>query len=242
MQGIYRKLTSASLASMAAASLVMVAPGPVLALSEQQILEKLNGIPVFLIVNEEGQSLTASVNANEQEQQVPIVFIDSTEAEAFIEDAENEGSEIAANAQIAILPLSDVYSEAVEQLEGAESLVYIPSAESLSQAATITESEIQGVPLYAAVDLERDQYLLTSENTLPMFFSLQDLQTQVSSLVASNPEIEETIGVEVTTFETVLNNMTANDPEVDQLLELIQFVPDSETIEYLNSLPREEAE
>lgn len=236
MQGIFHTLTSASLAGLAATSCLLAAPSSALALSEQQILEKLDGIPVFLIVNENGQSLTASVTANDQERQVPIVFINSTEAQAFIDDAESDQSELANNAKIAVLPLSDVYSEASTQLENPDSLVYVPSAESVNQASQIVNQEIQGVPLYAAVDLEQDRYLLTGDNTLPMFFSLQDLQSQVSTLVANNPDVEDSIGVEVTTFETILDNMAANDPEIDQVMELIQFVPSSQTLQYLQNL------
>jgi hypothetical protein len=236
MQGIYHKLTSIGLVGLTATSFALVAPNVALALTEQQILEKLDGIPVFLIVNEEGQSLTASVNSQDQERQVPIVFINSTEAQQFIERAETEQSVLAGGAQIAILPLSDVYAEATDQLESSRSLVYIPSAESVSQATQIVEGEIQGVPLYTAVDLEQDRYLLTSENTLPMFFSLGDLRSQLSALIENNPDVEDSIGVEVTTFETVLNNMETNDPEVNQVMELIQFVPSSETLQYLESL------
>jgi hypothetical protein len=71
MQGIYHKLTSIGLVGLTATSFALVAPNVALALTEQQILEKLDGIPVFLIVNEEGQSLTASVNSQDQERQVP---------------------------------------------------------------------------------------------------------------------------------------------------------------------------
>ena len=226
---------------MAIASSALLA-APAWALSEQQILEKLDQIPVFLIVNPEGQSLTASVTIDEEtELEVPIVFVDSQEAESFLAEAENEGEALAADAQIAILPLSDVYAEASSQLESAESLVYVPSARSLSQATQIVDQEIQGVPLYAAVDLESNQYLLTSENTLPMFFSLNDLQSQVSQLIEANPGVAESIGVEVTTFETILQSMSEGDAETDQLLELIRFVPSSQTLEYLRTLSGEAA-
>jgi nickel transport protein len=241
MQGIHQKIASIGLAGIAAATCLLTAPNSALALTEQQILQKLNGIPVFLIVNDEGQSLTASVTNDEQEFQVPIVFINSAEAEEFIANAENEQTALTGDAQIAILPLSEVYAEANQQLEGAESLVYIPSAESVNQAAQIVDQEVQGVPLYAAVDLENDRYLLTGDNTLPMFFSLQDLQSQVSNLVASNPEIEDSIGVEVTTFETILGNMAADNPDVDQVMELIQFVPSSQTLQYLQNLSEQAA-
>jgi nickel transport protein len=242
MPGICRNLTILGLASIVVSGSVVAFPDAALALSEQEILEKLNGIPVFLVVNDEGQSLTANLDVDESEVQVPIVFIDSIEAQAFIDRAESEEAEFAGVAQIAILPLSEVYAEASSQSNAANSLVYIPSAASMSQATQIVEQEIQGVPLYAAVNLEQDQYLLTGDNTLPMFFSLQDLQSQVSTLIEGNPEIEDAIGVEVTTFEGVLENMATDDPEVDRLMELIQFVPDSETLEYLQSLSGESAE
>jgi len=205
-------------------------------LTEQQILEKLARVPVFLIVNGEGQSLTASVDTEAEDVEVPIVFLNSTEAENFLTRAENEGSAIAADAQIAILPLRDVYAEASSQLDSPNFLLYVPSASSVQQASQIAEQEIEGVPLYAAVDLEREKYLLTGENTLPMFFSLADLQSQVSALVESNPEIQDSIGVEVTTLETILGNMAADDPEIDQVLELVQFIPASQTMEYLEEL------
>ncbi|HEY9889520.1 MAG TPA: Tic22 family protein [Candidatus Obscuribacterales bacterium] len=232
---------SMSLAGMALAGSVLFAPTAAFALPEEQILEKLTRIPVFMIVNEGGQSLTASVDVEgDDDLQVPIVFIDSDEAEAFIEDAESENAALSDDAQIVILPLSDVYAEAVSQLNDADSLVYVPSAASVSQASQILEREIQGVPLYAAVDLERDQYLLTGDDTLPMFFSLADLQTQVATLIESNPDIQDAIGVEITTFETVLDNMEANDPEIDPFLERVQFIPDSATLEYLQSLSEQE--
>ncbi|RZM75066.1 Tic22 family protein [Leptolyngbya iicbica] len=237
MQGIFRRLASTGLTGLAIASCALMAPDPALALSEQEILEKLESVPVFLIVNGDGQSLTASVGETEEEQvQVPLVFINSIEAENFLAAAAEENSPIVEGAQLAVLPLNEVYSEASSQLDSPDTLVYVPSTQSVQQASQIAQQEFQGVPLYAAVDLEQGQYLLTSDNTLPMFFSLADLQSQVSVLLENNPAMEEVIGVEVTTFEGILRNMAANDPDIDDFLELVQFVPASETLQYLESL------
>jgi hypothetical protein len=237
MQGIFRRLASTGLTGLAIAGCALMAPDPALALSEQEILEKLESIPVFLIVNGDGQSLTASVGETEAEQvQVPLVFINSTEAENFLAAAVEEDAPIAEGAQLAVLPLNQVYSQASSQLDSPDSLVYVPSTQSVQEASQIAQQEFQGVPLYAAVNLEEGQYLLTSDNTLPMFFSLADLQSQVSALIDTNPAIEEVIGVEVTTFEGILSNMAANDPDIDEFLELVQFVPSSQTLQYLDSL------
>lgn len=238
MQEIFRKLASVGLTAIATAGSVLLASGSAFALSNQEIIEKLGNIPVFLVIDAEGQPLTVSVtDAEEQTVPAPIVFIDSVEAQAFIEDAEETEAEFADDIQLAVLPLSDVYEEAASQLNsGADSLVYIPSAQSLYLANEIAREEIQGVPLYAAVDLERNQYLLTGDNTLPMFFSLQDLRSRVQSLVAVNPEIEDAIGVQVTTFETILSDMATEDPDNDALMELVEFIPSSQTVEYVRSL------
>ncbi|NER78051.1 MAG: hypothetical protein F6K42_00420 [Leptolyngbya sp. SIO1D8] len=239
MKGVIRKLTYLSLASVAAMfGSILALPQSALALSEEEILEKLTTVPVFLIVNGEGQSLTASVDDGaDSDVQVPIVFIHSAEAEAFLDQAEEEQSEIAAEAQIAVLPLSEVYAEASAQLDGVSSLVYIPSSESVNQASQLVEQDIQGVPLFAAVDIDNDQYLLTSNNRLPMFFSFQDLQAQLSTLIQNNPELENSIGVEVVSFEAILSNMDSEDPDLNRFLELIQFVPASQTLQYLQSAP-----
>ncbi|MEM0981196.1 MAG: Tic22 family protein [Cyanobacteria bacterium P01_H01_bin.58] len=237
MKGMIGKLKTLGLASAAVAStLVLMLPKSALALTQQEIVEKLNNVPVFMIVNAEGQSLTASAGEDGSGIQVPIVFIDSAEAQAFLNQAEAEEAEFAEEAQVAILPLSEIYSEASEQLESANSLVYIPSTESVNVASQLVNADIQGVPLYAAVDLDNEQYLLTAENKLPMFFSIQDLQSQLTQLVASNPEVEGSLGVEVVTFESILGNMIEDDPELDQFLQLIQFVPASQTLQYLESL------
>ncbi|MEM1279614.1 MAG: hypothetical protein AAGG53_06205, partial [Cyanobacteria bacterium P01_H01_bin.152] len=85
---MFRRWVTTSLTGMAIAGCALMAPYPALALSEEQILRKLESIPVFLIVNSDGQSLTASVGeATDEEIQVPIVFLNSTEAENFLTEA-----------------------------------------------------------------------------------------------------------------------------------------------------------
>lgn len=245
MQRIFQQFGLAGTAIASLASLL--AASPAAALSEQEILEKLDGIPVFLIVNSEGQSLTASIDTEDSSNlEVPIVFIDNDEAQSFLAEAADQGAEIANDANIVVYPLDEVYNRASDRLSDPNSLVYIPSAVSVQQASQILNTqqenaEFQGVPLYAAVNLDSEEYLLTSENRLPMFFSLTDLQNQVTQLIENNPGIEESIGVEVTTFETILGNMIADNEQADQLLQLVEFVPSSETLQYIQSISGEDA-
>jgi nickel transport protein len=208
------------------------------ALSEAEIIEKLEEIPVFVIVDDEGRSLTANVTTEaETEVSVPVVFIHGFDAETFLSSAQAEEAAFAEGAQIALLSLGSLYEEASDQLDASASLVYVATPQEVAAASSIAQlgenETFSGVPLFAAVNLENGQYLLYADDTLPVFFSLADLQAQVGPYVEANPELQETIGVEVLTLEGLLRGMEANDPELDQLLELVQFVPSSTTINYL---------
>ncbi len=236
MKNVIQKCLRIGLMSAALLGGMGVAPKVSLALSEQEILEKLEPIPVFLIVNAEGRALTVVGNRDGAEVEVPIVFMHPNEAQAYIEDAQTENPELEGQIQISIASLGKVYSQAIAQLDTPQNLIYIPSAASLQQASELVEGEVEGVPLYVAVDLQRNSYLFTANNELPMFFSLQDLQSQLEGILAANPELEESIKIGVTSLEAVLFGMSSNNPEVEPLMEVVELVPSSQVQQYIQSL------
>lgn len=242
MKSMIRKLAALGFTSVAVSSLTMASPQSALALTEQQIIDKLGNVPVFVILDQEGQLLpTSIVNADDTEIPVPLLFIDSTEAEAFLEQGRAENPEAVGNAVVYPLPLSD-FVDILEQPEAiVDAVAYIPSAEAIEEASQLEDQEVLGVPLFAAINAENNQFFPSSNNTIPLFFSLEDLQSELSSLYTTDPSLEATIDVEVMSFQMVLRSMTSNDPEVDDLLELIQFVPSSATLQYIQSLPRGDA-
>ncbi|WP_008317772.1 Tic22 family protein [Leptolyngbya sp. PCC 6406] len=235
MKGFLKQLTALGLIGGTFLGAATVNPQAVLALSDEEIVEKLSTVPVFMIVDAEGRSLTASVDSgNSQEVSVPIVFISGPSAEAFLAQAEAENAAIAETGQVAILSLGALYQEASTQLSNGQALFYVPTSESLAAASAIAEGqEFNGVPLFTAVSLENGQYLLTADGVLPVYFSLADLQASITPLFESNPELRDVIGVEVLTLEGLIQGMESNNPELDQLLELVRFVPDSATVQYL---------
>ncbi|MDA0267123.1 MAG: hypothetical protein O2890_08080 [Cyanobacteria bacterium] len=237
MKSIFRRIATLGLAGGALLGISAIASPGAWALSEAEIVAKLEGIPVFVIVDEEGRSLTANVATTaDTEVSVPVVFIHGSDAETFLSSAQAEEAAFAEGAQIALLSLGSLYEEASDQLDSA-SLVYVATPQEVAAASSIAQlgenETFSGVPLFAAVNLENGQYLLYADDTLPVFFSLADLQAQVGPYVEANPEIQDTIGVEVLTLEGLLEGMESNNPELDQLLELVRFVPSSTTINYL---------
>lgn len=238
MKSILRRIATLGLASGALLGISAIASPGAWALTESEIIEKLESIPVFVIVDEEGRSLTANVTSEaDTEVSVPVVFIHGFDAETFLSSAQAEEAAFAEGAQIALLSLGSLYEEASDQLDASASLVYVATPQEVAAASSIAQLEenetFSGVPLFAAVNLENGQYLLYADDTLPVFFSLADLQAQVGPYVEANPEIQDTIGVEVLTLEGLLQGMESNNPELDQLLELVRFVPSSTTINYL---------
>lgn len=239
MNGILQRLATASLIGTTLLGAATLHPEEALALTDEEIVQKLSSVPVFLIVDSEGRSLTANVNTDEEEFQVPVVFMHGPDAEAFLERAENQEAEFATGAEVATISLGSLYQEAETQLSENISPVYIPTSQAVQDASSLAEVEdFQGVPLFAAVNQENDQYLLYGDNTLPMFFSLSDLREQLAPYFEQNPGAQERIGVEVVTLEGLIRSMEAEDEELDSLLELIQFVPSSTTLQYLESTPQ----
>ena len=242
MKGLLRRMVTLGAAGGALLTASTIGVQGALALSEAEIVEKLAAVPVFVIVDDEGRSLTANITTeSETEVSVPVVFIHGSDAETFLASAVEEEAAFADGAQIALLSLGSLYAEASEQLDASASLIYVATPQEVAAASSIAQLEegqpFNGVPLFAAVNLENGQYLLYADDTLPVFFSLADLQAQVGPYVEANPDLQETIGVEVLTLEGLLQGMESNDPELDQLLELVQFIPSSTTINYLQGEP-----
>ncbi len=238
MKSIAHRIATVGLAGVALLGAPVMSSQGAWALSEAEIVEKLEEIPVFVIVDEEGRSLTANVTTEaDTEVSVPVVFIHGFDAETFLSSAQAEEAAFADGAQIALLSLGSLYEEASEQLEANTSLVYVATPQEIAAASSIAQlgenETFSGVPLFAAVNLENGQYLLYADDTLPVFFSLGDLQAQVGPYLEANPGIQDTIGVEVLTLEGLLQGMESDDPELDQLLELVRFIPSSTTINYL---------
>jgi ABC-type glycerol-3-phosphate transport system substrate-binding protein len=99
--------------------LSLFVPAPAEALTDEEIVSKLQQVPVFLILNSDGQPLTATAeqvsesNQQGEEIKVPVVFLDGETAEDFLANARTEDQ----SAQIAAVDLGTLYQEAVVNAE-----------------------------------------------------------------------------------------------------------------------------
>ncbi len=210
-------------------------PGMAWALSEEAIVEKLQQVPVFIILNSEGQPLTAAAStADAEEVKVPVVFIDGETAETFLAQAQTEDE----SAQVALVDLGTLYQETILSEEGTTPLLYFPMDEELAVANEL-QSDFRGVPLFIARQGTDGPYLTINQDgeaSLPMFFSREDLQTLLDRYAETNGDAVDDISVQVLSLEWLLNTMSENDdPELDAQLEQIRLFPSTEVLDYIRS-------
>ena len=207
---------------------------PAAALTNEEIVSKLEQVPVFLILNSEGQPLTAGATVEEEDVKIPVVFIDGATAESFLDNAQQED----ANAQIAPIDLGTVYRETQADDNAPPTLFYFPAEEELRAAVEI-QADFQGVPLFFARQGVEGPYLTITqdgESALPMFFSKEDLQTLLDRYSQQNPENTADIQVEVLSLEWLLHTMSLNeDPQLDAQLDQVQLFPSTDVLQYLRS-------
>jgi Tic22-like family len=224
--------------SLLGGSLAM--PLPAVALGEEAIVDKLEQVPVFVILNSDGQPLTAAAEVDDQEVKVPVVFIDGAAAEEFLTRAREEDP----SAEVALVDLGTLYQETVLGDEEKVPLLYLPIGDELDTAIAL-QSNFQGVPLFIARQGEDGPYLTINQDgqtSLPMFFSRNDLQTLLDRYGESNAEAAADIVVQVLSLEWLLATMTSNsDPELDAQLQQVRLFPSTEVLNYIRAQESEPA-
>lgn len=212
----------------------LAVPMPAEALDESVIVDKLEQVPVFIILNADGQPLTAAAEVNSQEVKVPVVFLDGEAAASFLNRAREEDP----SAVIALVDLGTLFQETVLDEEDQTPLLYLPNDQERNAALSI-ESDFQGVPLFMARQGQDGPYLTITqdgETALPMFFSRNDLQTLLDRYRETNAAASNDIVVQVLSLEWLLAVMAnSNDPALDAQLRQVRLFPSTEVLNYIRS-------
>ena len=206
----------------------LIAPNAALALTQEQVAEKLSSVPVFVLGNESGLILISSAEDGQAEEPSLYVFMTEQDAETFLSRANEANPEFAPNAQVGLTNLERLYEET--QTEGDLQLIYVPEQDEASEAAALGTGYQGGVPLFFA-RLEDGSLAPLQQNNgetvFPMFFSHDDLEALLADLGESNPEARAAISVGVLPLEARLVEMETSE---DEALNQIRLLPDSETI------------
>ncbi|HAG83574.1 MAG TPA: hypothetical protein DCL61_21090 [Cyanobacteria bacterium UBA12227] len=218
-----------------------------LALTEQEILQKLQPVPVFTITDAQGAPLVASVpNQNNQNQGVSVagVFMSQRDAQAFVNKLKEENPQLGNQVQVVPVSLGEVYQLDKQNQNRPDGLdfAFIPVQQEVQSAQALLNQngqqtqEFRGVPLFVAKGGESRGYLTIEENgqqVIPFFFDKAQLQRMVDRFKEQQPNLASTVEIQVLSLEGVIATLqTQNNPQLNNIV----LVPSEESLNFLRSL------
>ena len=216
-----------------------------LALSEEQVLQKLLWVPVFTITNADGAPLVRAVNSSEQSASVAGVFISQQDAEAFVERLKAENPDLGNAVKVTPVSLAKIYQIATEASEDREEPIVfdlIPVQQQVDRALTLLRQggqqveQFPGVPLFFARGKE-DREVLTfqrgDQQAIPFFFNQEDLQSVLERFKQQYPDESADMQIEVAPLNQVIQAWRNEDnPELNRVM----LIPPRESLPYVRSL------
>lgn len=235
-----------------------VAVRPVLAqLTEAQLLEKLQGVPVFTIGTSERKSqqevifrplpvelsptTPPNAAANNPNQTVTVYrfFVSPRDAQAFFNQLKQQDPQIPTTVEVGPMPLGAVYQAAKARNNEAEKVQIEPAQQQVDAAKTLMQQSGQSnqqvnLPLFIVRFGPDKGYVsikLPPNNAeiIPIFFSKEDAQGLLDQV---KPQFAGA-DIQVVDINSVIENwMSRNDAWLKQ----VELIPPPEAREFLRSL------
>ncbi len=219
---------------------------PVHAMTEAQVLERLNSIPVFAITDDKGAPLLGTLpqQSNREAKQVLFFFLNPDEAQALLNQLKTSNPQVASKARVSILSMNQAYQTIKSNKDKSVAFEFVPSRTSIESARAIikaqgkTDRDVPPLPVFFATSgTGNQQGLLTIEaegkQTVPFFFEQRDLQNLLDRAKQQQPNIAKDAKIQVTSLFVVLDNMVSKDNKKNPEAERFQFVPSRTAFEYV---------
>ena len=217
-----------------------------LALTLDEIVEKLRAVPVFTITDSEGLPLVQTIENQGQTASAMGVYISRQDAENFINRLKTENPQLASSVQVRAVSLGKIY-ESQQNQNTPERLefVFVPTQQQLNSAKAVLQAngqdanQFRGVPLFFARAGADDRVITIQEGNqqaIPLFFTKEDLQRMLDQFKAQQPDLISTVKIEVVPLEVLLQVFGTDN---DQFLDLVILVPPRETLEYIQQQQRQ---
>lgn len=226
---------------------------PALALSEKQIKEKLDSVPVYLITNEQGLPLSRNLPAQNGKKgnSVTGVYMSRQEALAFIQglrNAKNKNPKLEAMAkklQVTAVPLGVIYQQLQQSKNKPNRLLFAfkPVDREIKGALTLLRANGQkidrfkSVPVFAVRFAPDKGYVPIQagpkkEQMIPLFLSKKDAQDLLNKV---KPQFS-TADIQVIDVDGVIKTLKdKNDPWLTKVV----LVPSPESRAYIRTLPKD---
>lgn len=214
---------------------------PAIALTPDQILQKLGAVPVFTITDSEGSPLVGTAENQGQTASIVEVYISRQDALAFINELKASNPELGASVQVTPVPLGKIYEISQQNQDNPERLMFsfVPTQQQLNSAKAVLEangqdvSQFRGVPLFLARAGADDRVITLQQGdqqAIPFFFTKEDLQGMLEQFQSQQPDLISSVKIEVVPLEVLLEAFRTDN---DQFLESVILIPSRETVEYI---------
>jgi Tic22-like family len=222
----------------------------VLALTTEQVMERLRTVPVFTLANSEGATLLAVPTEGEDRNPIASVFLNGTDAQNFLNELRTRDPQAAEGIQVVPVPLAKIYEFEVSQQERAEGeqlrFTFIPEQQQIDAARTVLQQngqsgQFQGVPLFVARSGGEEGGYLTlqqgEEQVIPMYFDRNELQVLLDRLREVQPDLASGVQIQVVDLLGVIQTLQTSD---NQELNRIILVPTQESLNFVRSLQQQQ--
>ncbi|WP_239005437.1 Tic22 family protein [Gloeothece citriformis] len=216
-----------------------------LALSEEEVMQKLSIITVFTIANEQGELLLAQ---GENQKNVALLYISQQEAQKATQQLKQSNPQ--GNFQVLPVSLANIY-QMVKQRNGQENtplLDLIPVKKQVDAAMTLLRqqnqsvNEFAGVPLfYVTYQQEQQEVFLTAKNgeqsVIPLYLEKETLQNEIEKVRQQQPDIASTFQIRVMPLENLIG---LYEKENNEAVRKMIVVPSQETLDFLRQLQQQQ--
>ncbi|BAZ14413.1 Tic22 family protein [Calothrix sp. NIES-4071] len=225
---------------------------PAFALSEQQIKEKLDAVPVWMITNPQGlplsRQLPAANDGKKKAGSVTGVYLSKAEAQAFIKELQGvknpdpKMAEMLKTLQATAVPLGSIYQQLQQTKNQTERLQFAfkPVEQELKGAVDLLRASGQDVKQFPSVPVFMVRFApdkgyvpiqLGSDKKeyFPLFMSKQDALALLNQVKSKFPKAD----IQVVDVDGVLKTMQDKN---DKWLEQVVFFPSPEAREYIRTL------
>lgn len=245
MKSLVRWSATAGLVGSAVIGSFLAGALQVLAIPQEQIIQKLRPVPVFTIANAQGAPLVASPPTGQKGRAVAGVFISQKDAQDFLNNLKTKNPDLAKNVKVVPVSLAEVYQlnqtnkGKPEQLDFA----YVPSKQQVDTAVALLKQQggqqpqqFNGTPLFVARGGKEKGYLTIQQDgksIIPMFFNKEELQGLLDRFKKQQPDMSASVEIQVLNLEGLMEILrTKNDPQLDQIV----LVPPQQSIEFVRSI------
>ncbi|MFM6282043.1 MAG: Tic22 family protein, partial [Dolichospermum sp.] len=220
-----------------------------LALPQEQVVKRLQGIPVFTLTNPQGEFVVISTkNQSKTISQIGF-FLSKKDAQKFLEvKLKKENPQLASNIQVRSISLAVYYNLVAESKKKKDSLIFtlVPTKQQVDSAKSILTSssgkpveQFHGIPLFVPKFKQGNNYLTipisqNSERYIPFYFDKEQATAVLEAFKKAKPQEAANTEIEVVDLDGVINALhSSKDPNTSKIF----LFPSRESIEFIRSLP-----